>query len=269
MHRIARPLPALTLAAVLMLSACGGSVEPSGDEPTVPEAVTETAENGESNGDGTGAGPLEGTEPVPDAELPGEELSAYFSEADGVAHVVGVAHDDPDGGLVVRGVPGADGEELGALPPTAEVTLAGRERVLDDEGQGGSWAEIRLGDGVGWVSTQFLGYLPEAGQGETADFSDVPPAEDPLEIASGVGIRAAERQQDGGTPGEAEWVVAAVPEGHGGGEYTVDVTGGMGDDSVAGHRYTVVIAEAGDGFELTETTSLPICLRGAGDELCL
>ncbi|PZX15495.1 SH3 domain-containing protein [Celeribacter halophilus] len=63
--------------------------------------------------------------------------------------VTGIAADDPDGGLVVRGGAGTEFAAIGALRNETLVHVI-------QMAEGGTWAMIGFGGNVGWVSTAYL-----------------------------------------------------------------------------------------------------------------
>lgn len=217
--------------------------------------------------------PAGGTERVADSELPGQDRTSHFTNADRVADIVMVDHDDL---LHVRAVPGPEGEVVGELPADGHVVLAGRERALGlEDGEAWSpeesvWAEIRLDDGYGWVHTYYLGYLGYVDE-DPAVVDDVPPATDPAQIAASVGTRVAsswERPEGGAaTPalGEPGWSVVHAEHDGGRAHYWVDVTG-MADDSGRGSRYQLTLLDTGQGWEIDEAVAIAICRRGASDD---
>ncbi|ROR72093.1 SH3 domain-containing protein [Bogoriella caseilytica] len=286
----------ITAAAALMLAACENGDEPdqpdpgvtATDEPTEsepteedtdepepepePEPTDEAGDEGDENGAGEGqddgAGlPPGGVERVDESALPGTETMMYFSTEGSTANVVRVEYDDV---LNVRAMPAADTEIVGEIEPTGAVTLAGRERMV--EGSGDLWAEVELAEGYGWVNSTYLAFLA-ATEDVTADFDEVPPAEEPSAIANSVGERVAdslEGDDDAHGPWP-EWVVIGSTEVDGGWASWVDVTG-MGDDSVLGYRYHVVMSET-EGYEIQSVSATAICSRGVSEEdgemLCL
>lgn len=301
-HALSRKIPVTPLAVgavlALALSACGGEPEPPEQEPTpeetastsTPEPTDEDEPDPEATGEDPTTEPTEedagddlleadeeprslqdttelppgGTSRAADADLPGDLTPMYFSEP-GLADVVFVEHDDV---LHVRALPGAEEEIVGEYPPVWRPMLAGREVIFD----GGWWAEVELADGYGWVGVSYLAYVPQAAEGNTEDYSDVPPAENPDALAESVGVRTLEAYAEDPLP-EPRWTIAGIwatdYESHDTRSYIVDVTG-PGDDSVGGQRLNLTVADEGEGWSVTGVSTQPICLRGLSeDDLCL
>jgi len=117
-------------------------------------------------------------------------IDAPLSGADHI--VTSIAPDDPDGGLVVRSLPGADGDELGVLPPgqsgiRRRSTLSAF--VGDGEPRYGETASVGVGVGEewwnvwlpqplgngrqwGWVNSRFLGVVGEVAEGDLLSIGD-------------------------------------------------------------------------------------------------
>lgn len=275
------------LVSLLALGACGSAEEPG--DPADTETVTETA-SPEADGEEAEGQPDEETDPPPDQEaetpegaerLPDEDLPAeqddaarYYAE-EGVE--VGVAGLDPEEEPVtVHPEPDHDAEVLYELGPLDAATLAGREvNILDDVGHDSPptrWAEIELGEGYGWVTLEHLYFFGET-EDITEDFDDVPPAEDPQEIAEGVGERAADTGEDiagpDGEPAGPDWTLVSTPEETGEEFYRVDSLGTMGDSN-AGGRFFITVEAQGDGYQLQQVERTHICYRGVTDDgLCV
>lgn len=265
----ARWVVAIAAAVSLALASCGTG---DGDTDVVTETVvgTTTSESAGTGGDGDGAtgpgnaddGDRRGTDPAGDADLPGDDITTYFSEAGATVNVVGVGTGDV---LFVRALPDATSDEVGRLAPTGEATLAGRERSVGDA----TWAEVKLADGVGWVNAAYLGFIPEQGKDVTSTAADIAAGadapDDPAELARYIGEKHAENL--GGGVGMR--VILAETPAHDVLVYRVDILG-LRDDSVRGERLEIRVENTGDGHEVTEATSHPICGRGAGDDgLCV
>lgn len=109
-------------------------------------------------------------------------IDAPLSGADHI--VTAIALDDPDGGLVVRSLPEADGDELGVLPPgqsgirrrsalaafvgDGEPSYAETASVGVGEEWWNVWLPQPLGNGRqwGWVNSRFLGVVGEVAEGD-------------------------------------------------------------------------------------------------------
>ncbi|MFW2586844.1 SH3 domain-containing protein [Sagittula sp. SSi028] len=89
------------------------------------------------------------------------------SSALGPHFVSGIPANDPDGGLVVRSGDGTSHPQIGVLPQGTAVHVIERR-------QGGDWAMIRFGTGIGFVSTAYLGSAPPEAPSQS-DGSQVSP----------------------------------------------------------------------------------------------
>lgn len=260
----AKTVVAIAAAASLALAACGtDDPETDAATQTVTETTTSESTAGTDSGDGaTGPGNADesdrrGTDPVDDADLPGTDVTTYFSQAGATANVVGVKTGDV---LFVRELPDASSDEVGRLAPTGDATLAGRERSVGDA----TWAEVELADGVGWVNSSYLAFLPEQGRDFTSEATaiaaDADSTDDAAELARHIGEKHAETL--GGGAGTRA-ILVETPA-HDVLVYRVDILG-LRDDSVRGERLDIRMENTGDGHEITEATSYPICGRGAGE----
>lgn len=261
--RRARRVVAIAVAT-LALASCG-----TGDadtdvvtEPVVSPTSESAPVDGDGSGDpGDGDNGGRGAGPADDADLPGEYIATYFSEAGTTVDVVGVAVGDV---LSVRALPDATSDEVGRLAPTDEATLAGRERSTGDA----MWAEVEFADGTGWVDSAHLAFIPEEGKDVTAkvagivEGADAP--DDPAELARYVGQRYAETL--GG--GEGTRVILVETPSDDVLVYRVDILG-LQDDSVLGERLEIRMEHTGAGHEVTEAAGHPICGRGAEGGLCV
>ena len=270
----ARTAGLLAVAAVTVtLAACADGDEGHDAQPPAPTVTTdstvtetETADPGDGNDDGF-TGPDNGTrpdrdgaDPVPDGQLPGDDIVTFFAEAGRTVDVVGVKTGDV---LFVRALPDATSEEVGRLAPTGDAVLAGRERAVGP----GTWAEVELSDGVGWVNSSYLAYIPDEGQDITSEAAGIAAdsdAADAEDLAREIGEARAARSGGGAGP---RATLVETPA-HDVLVYRVDVLG-LPDDSVRGERVEIFLEETADGYEVTEATSYPICGRGTGDGLCV
>lgn len=276
---------ALLVTATLALAACEDATgpEPSPEETTITDepapketTVTEESEpdpdgmpedrSGDDEGtgpdDGTGTPQRQGTDPVPDAELPGEDFGLYFNKRV-VAHVVGVEDGDV---LFVRALPDHTAEEVGRLAPTDEAMLAGRERSVEH----GLWAEIELADGVGWVNSRYLGYLALPGEDITSDLADYDPQVDAMALVADIAQARVELRTEETEATDVhlgpEWTLIQTPEDSP--LYRVDVLP-LPDDSVYGERLEIHFEDTGGGVAISQVQSIPICSRGVTDaSLC-
>ena len=230
------------------------------EEDQTPE---QTPERDGGAGEGTGrddeAPPpeREGTDPVPDADLPGEEFDMFFNDEGAAVHVVGVEDADV---LFVRALPDHTAQEVGRLAPTGEATLAGQERNVEN----GLWAEVELADGVGWVNSSYLGYLAEPGEDITEEFS-YPAQDDPMAIVGDIAqtrvdLVAGESQVPDG-------ILVQTPQDSP--VYRVDVIPFF-DDATYGERLEIHIEETAEGYQVGEVRSVRIYSRGLTDDgLCV
>lgn len=196
--------------------------------------------------------------PVDDADLPGEDTATFFGDQGEAAHVFGVEDDDV---LHIRGLPDPEADSLDSAAPDSEVTLTGRERSVDS----GIWTEVETEAGVGWVNTAYLTFLTDE-QDRSADFADVPPADDARTLAEGVAQRSA---GDGEEVEHLEHTVTRAGDEDGAGLWVVDIDGFRGD-SVRGERLEITLEQAEDGYDVVSVASRSACHRGVSDEgLCL
>lgn len=282
----ARPITALLFVAAIALAGCGGiastgqpdgSPEPfeaSESEQTTESEPSETTEDpspsaseGADDGepteepdgsDGTGEGSEipdnpGGAEELADAELPGESVMTFFTEPR-TANVVRVAAGDA---LFVRASPDPRAAEVGQLPPTGEVALAGRERQIDEA----LWTEVRLNDGVGWVNVRFLGFLGES-RDITSEVANVGARENGETLAADIA------QTWPGHTEEAGMQRVTVLRTDDDLRYVIDVVG-YRDTSIRGERLDLRFEPSDDGVELQSAESTWICIRGVGESgLC-
>lgn len=258
-----------------------GELDTSDPESAETETVTEEPEDEE---DPEETEPAE-TDGPPDEELPpggtdrmadgdiqpevhGEiQEGGHFSEEGEEVGVAGLSGEEAP--LEVWSEPGAEAEVVGELGSTDAVLLGGRE-VRHADHQPGSWIEVELAEGYGWVNTVDTdGSLYYFGLSEdiTEDYiEEVPPAEDPENIAAGVGERYGEPWREDGVVEDAGQVtVVSGPEDYGEEFYRVDVTA-MPDDSGGGARLFIHIEETADGYELTQVVRTVLCLRGVSED---
>lgn len=235
-----------TLAALLLLVACGENGGRTAPDPAATPSPT-----------GTASAP---TDSPPD-DLPGEPTDLGPAAGD-VLGVVGVAHDDQ---LDVRERPGSDAPVLGTLEPLADdVAALGNSRFLP----GSMWTEVEAGGTSGWVDYSFVAYL-----GDTTDETSAIVQE--LGRRPGaptmrrLGRRVAEAKAS--TDPRSSIVLTVAPAVGDPGEVTYDVIG-LGDDSILGYRLHVFGAPSGKGsrFSLTSVEQTSLCDRGVTEErLCV
>lgn len=299
-------ITSLSSLSLLALAACNGNddatPEPEPDQttqteteepqPTATETVTEEAPEEDSAEDDNGkdadpedleggALPPGGAERIEDEDLDeslhGEETEMFYSDEGAEVGAAGFA--PQDGPLVVHAAPTRESDAVSELGPLDAVELAGRERHHPEDGDQGSWTEIVLADGFGWVES---GQLSDGGGlfyfGATQDVTDdyleeVPPAEQSEVIVESVAERVIGPEEETvdpeGEPAGADWALISSPEDHGEEFYRVDVTGYL-DDSLAGERLFITVEVSEGGYELVQVERTLICQRGVGDEgLCL
>ncbi|MBO0596441.1 hypothetical protein I2485_01540 [Nesterenkonia sp. E16_7] len=261
-----------------------------------PESA-EDAESEDRRGPGSGL-PPGGVERLAaddfDEDLHGEDAEMFSAAGEG--EEVGVAGLDPSKDPIpVYVEPTRSSEVTAELESLDAVNLGGRDRHHPSETDGrdlvedseddqeqtpdgaaedeGFWSELELADGYGWLhrSAQdgglyWFGETTEVSE----DFAEVSPAQDPNEIAESVGVRATESRQEPGLDSEMgpSWVLVSEPADFDEDFYRIDVTGAL-DDSVAGQRLFVHVAQAEEGYELTRVEHTLLCSRGVGESgLC-
>lgn len=247
-----------------------GSAEEGSEEDEQadePEPGDGDADDDAPESDPQSALPPGGGDRLDDITTGGEPTETFYSDA---GQEVGVAGLDPDDApLPVRAAPTGEADLVAELGPLDAVLLAGREWHDPQQEQEGSWTEIELEDGYGWVESnlRYFGGTDDV----TSDFiDDVPPAQQSQEIAESVVIRAAQAVDAGeGEQPSPEWVMISSPDDFGENFYRADITG-MPDDSVAGERLFITVDDDGDGYELAQVERTLICQRGVTDAgLCI
>ncbi|NDK32642.1 hypothetical protein [Nesterenkonia haasae] len=300
--------PALSSLSLLTLTACGGgndaAPEPEPEETTQTETETEeptatvtetvTAESpdeeptgeddgedpapDEPEGDGVPPGGAERlTEGEFDGTIHGEETQTVYSDEGAEVGAAGFAPED--GPLVVHAEPTRGSATVGELGPLDAVELAGRERHHPEDDEQGSWTEIVLADGYGWMESGQIGhgaglYFFGETQDITEDYLDeVPPTEQSEAIVESVAERVIgpdEQMMDAeGEPAGPDWALISSPEDTGEEFYRADVTGYL-DDSLAGERLFITVEGVDGDYQLVQVERTLICQRGVGDDgLCL
>lgn len=279
---------ALSAAALVALTSCGGQeVEieeaEAGGEPVTPgeETTLEAQETNEADADEDESEESE-TEAPGEAELPpggaermeesdfdesvhGESQETFYSEEGAEVGVAGLLPEDVP--LEIHAEPTPETEIIAELEPTDAVVLGGHERSHVASENEGSWVEIQLADGYGWVHQDNLYYFGQNADA-TDDYSDhIDPAPSSEDIAESVGEHAiAEWDPDGAV---GDWRLVTTPEDQGEDFYRVDVVGMM-DDAQAGYRLFVHVEETDAGQELVQVESTLLCSRGVSEDgLCL
>ena len=175
-----------------------------------------------------------------------------------VVAVVGVQFGDV---LNVREGPGTGYEIVTTLAPQADDVIAtGRHRLLDSS----IWNEVAANGVVGWVNSQFLGYLGGVDD-LTAIVVDslggIPEAETMVEL--GDIVAESFRKDEGGF----RYKISGAPSVGDLGEITVDVLG-LADDALLGYRLHIFgqPTAGGEGFSLMSVEATSICGRGVTDD---
>ncbi|WP_152190344.1 SH3 domain-containing protein [Georgenia satyanarayanai] len=262
-----RTLPAVILAAGLLLTACGTesaqdgpgeeptstaaspsepSTEPSTEEPTSPEEPSSPEPTGPEAPADTGA---------PAGELPGEVVD--IPPLNEVVAVIGVA---AGSGLNLRHGPGTEFESVGTLDPLAVSPAHGEVRRRED---GSHWAQVMRTDGwFYWVNMRYIAF-PGQSTDITADLPELPSAATVEEA----GLLVA-RQRTADQPPSVETVVVDGPVEGDAGEVVIDVVG-LGDDALAGERLRVVTERTDQGHTVRSVELTLLCARGATEDgLC-
>ena len=173
--RITRVLTALLLVLALgALAACGSD---EGDDASDATTSAQTETSGQtdaatSGGSSTGDG---GSDSAGGTQATGENCASGAPVAGVSYSVVGIAADDPDGGLVVNNEPGTASTRLDVIAQGTRVNAAGGPGGCAIVSDGGVWWEIVYGDGLtGWVNARYLGASGTGGGGdETAAICDL------------------------------------------------------------------------------------------------
>ncbi len=240
-----RHLPHTALIAALVFSACtGSSVEDAADSVETSTSLaptTETTSAPEPTTTETSIGV------TPPESMPGDVIEFGPREGDEIA-VVGVAFDDT---LNVRVAPGIGFDVIETLPPDANMTAGGENRLLTDS----FWVEIESGDGKGWVNEAFVGFL---GVTRDIDLSTVDVV--PAATAEGFGFSLAETFASTDPVSTIALVDIADTV------VTLDVLG-LGDDALKGLRLTVATTEIDEGFTISGLQEQAICSRGLTTDL--
>ncbi len=276
------------LATTLVLSACTSEETPT--ELATDETTTTVIEEVSSEpasvepAEDTGEADEPTTEPTVPDEPEQEPVDDPVDEAnlciapENELRFVDVPLDDPDGGLNLRSLPGADNEVLATFPRSSTlVTTGGCQTVGTFE-----WWEVVPGDGeetsdVGWVSSRFLSDIPVFNPGLGKAFPDT----------ENVGIGgdtldelAANLAEEYGFDDDV--VITMVGEVVGqdaqGGSVVYDLTG-LKDDASNGYRLEIDFIfdknedeNAGEieGYTAARITSYDLCSRGVTEDgLCL
>ena len=279
---------AVSAAALLALTSCGGQGVESeeaeaGGEPITPgeETTLEAQETTEADADEDDPEESE-TEAPAEPELPpgggermeegdfdesvhGESQETFYSEEGAEVGVAGVLPEDVP--LEIHAEPTPEVEVVAELEPTDAVVLGGHERSHAASENEGSWVEIQLADGYGWVHQDNLYYFGQNAD-VTEDYIDhIDPDPSSEDIAESVGEHVIAEWDSEGAVGD--WRLVTTPEDQGEDFYRVDVVGMM-DDAQAGYRLFVYVEETEAGQELVQVESTMLCSRGVSEEgLCV
>lgn len=253
------------LAVTLLLGACGtgdddlvGASDSSETTVAEPMAETDVAEDLSSTTDTAAIGSGT-TEPLEDEALPGEVVD-LFPYAGAPLTVIGVEVSDV---LHVRVGPGPEYDVVTDLAPTstAEAVATGRNRSVNS----GIWAEVRVGDQIGWANTA---YLLQSGRvdDDTAALYPTPQLRPDAASLSDLGRLVAEEY----VSAEPMSKVILVDGPHHGdvGSVSYDVIG-LGDDSVGGYRITVHAERSDLGYRVRSVEATTLCARGVDGGLCV
>jgi hypothetical protein len=161
--------------------------------------------------------------------------------------------------LKVRSTPGADGDVVFELRPTANAIATGHNRSLPD---GGFWSEITVDSRTGWANSR---YLLQPGQVNdiTVELYPTPARRPAASTLTELG-RIVARHRAGDDP-EAQIVIVDGPTEGDLGEVTVDVIG-LGDDSVGGQRLHVFAERSSGRFTVRTVEATIFCRRGITDD---
>ncbi len=264
--RTARRVFAVAVAVALAASACGSSENDASDTTLSPTTETtviaSTTTAPTSSSTESTAGSELPSEPVDEADLPGEPFEFGPAEGSTVA-VVGVAADDV---LNVRRLPDSSSEVIAELDPMGDAILTARKRDLGTS----IWYEVEVPEGVGWANATFL--APIGGTRDaTNEFSDLLGGL-PTAASTDALIEAfLARLVAFGETQEGPPVTAIVIDGPTVGdldEATIDMLG-YADDSVRGDRLHLFIMNEGGTAAIKSIEATTICQRGSDGAYCL
>lgn len=262
-----RTLGAVALAIAIVLAACGSD----GDRP-VAQSSADSAVVSAGAGDADATALMDeesvestvGTTAVPPKRLEAHVLpgSAFdlFPYAGATLAVVGVEVDDV---LNVRVGPGPEYQVVTTLASTStdDAVATGRNRSVES----GIWAELTIGDIVGWANTEYLKQLGAVNDDtknlfETGD--DHPRGENPERVA-----RQAVRPYASMQPNSTVTIVDG-PRGGDVTSVTVDVVN-LGDDAIGGYRVVVFMDWFETEYRVRSVETTTLCTRGVDDGLCV
>ena len=140
--------PALCLAGVLLLAACGSGSGDAADDSTATRPAVVSAQVDEPGNAGTDAGGGGAAELCDDNQEP-----------NGLDYTVAsIPADDPDGGLLLLDDAGVGNAQLAILPSGTPVITTNDPATCAVVADGGVWWKVRSEDGVrGWVNSRHLG----------------------------------------------------------------------------------------------------------------
>lgn len=205
-----------------------------------------------------------GTTAVPpkrldDDVLPGTPFDE-FPVSGAALTVVGIQYDDV---LDIRIGPGPEYQIVTTLAPTSagDAVATGRNRAVES----GVWAEIEIGDIVGWANTDFLlqsGPVNDDTATLYPESADRPTGESAQELGREVARTYASL--------EPVSSITVVDQDRDGGITTViiDVLG-LEDDSVGGYRVEVSMSANADGYRVRSVKTTTLCNRAVSDGVCV
>lgn len=205
-----------------------------------------------------------GTTAVPskrleDRVLPGTPFD-LFPYAGAALSVVGIEHNDV---LNVRIGPGPEFRIVTNLASTSsdDAVATGRNRSVDS----GIWAEIEIGDILGWANAAFMLQTGSVND----DTTNLYPT--PQDHPVGESVEALGREVAGAYASlepTSSITVIGGPSGVDVTAITLDVLG-LGDDSVGGYRVHVFLSHEAEGYRVRNVETTTLCTRGVADGMCL
>lgn len=259
-----RTLPAVVLAAGLLLTACGTETaqdgpgeEPTSSAPSPTEAGTEPSAEEPTSPEEPSSPEPSATEDPTDAAVAAAELPGEVVDVPPLNEVVAVIAVEAGSGLHYRTGPGTEFESVGTLEPLGVSPAYGEIRRRED---GSHWAQVMKTDGwFFWMNMKHLAFPGETTD-ITADLAELPSAATVEEVGL---LVAGQRTAD--QPPSVETVVVDGPVEGDAGEVVIDVVG-IGDDALAGERLRVVTERTGQGHTVRSVELTPLCARGVTDD---
>lgn len=253
-------------ALAMTLGACGGDSDDGAaaadvvaDAESALDDTALAADRDTELADSTVGATSVPSKPLAEDALPGETFD-LFPAAGAAMTVVGVEVGDV---LNVRVGPGPEYDVVTTLAPTSngDALATGRNRSVDS----GIWAEVEIGDIVGWSNTA---YLLQAGSVDDDTTNLYPTAADhPIDVsleALGHDVADAYASIDP----SSRVVVVDGPNLDDLSTITIDVLG-LGDDSVGGYRVAVYAESFDAGFRVRTVEATTLCTRGVDGGMCV